>query len=169
MAEPIEIPPPKPNPREELYHKLEKAPQEHAEALLDAYAILQLLRDKGLLEIAKGALGSGEKLLWVLTQTLDSDEAITAFRNLVVLTKILGGLNPEVLEDLEHTLLVSVNEAKSQKPPGLFKIFSRFRNKESRRALNTIAAVMESFGKKLSVADNMGRKRKKTTRHGFEA
>jgi hypothetical protein len=66
MAAPILLKLPEPDPREALYRRLENAPKEHAEALLAACDILQELHDKGLLEIAKGALGSGEKVLQIL-------------------------------------------------------------------------------------------------------
>ncbi|MEA2539054.1 MAG: hypothetical protein QOH35_420, partial [Acidobacteriaceae bacterium] len=61
MAEPILLNLPPSDPRETLYKRLESAPHEHAEALLTTYDILQGLHDQGILELAKGALGSSEK------------------------------------------------------------------------------------------------------------
>jgi Cupin len=42
------------DPREALYHRLEKAPLEHVEALLAAYEVLQGLHDRGVLETLRG-------------------------------------------------------------------------------------------------------------------
>lgn len=156
---------PRPNPREILMRKLERAPEAHAEALLDAYEILQLLRDKGLLEIAKGALGSGDKLLTLATETAQEEGSIAFIRNLTCLVKIVGAMNPVVLEDVEKTLLNSVNRARDQKPPSLFKIFRKFSGENSRRFLAATASLVDSFGKTMSIADQPGRKRKRVYRH----
>jgi len=66
MAQPILLELPRRDPREALYDRLKAAPQEHCEALLNVYDILQELQDRGVLEIAKGALGSSEKVLKIL-------------------------------------------------------------------------------------------------------
>jgi uncharacterized protein YjgD (DUF1641 family) len=120
MAQGIPFAPPPRDPREELIRKLDKAPQEHAEALLDSYDILQLLRDKGILELTKGVLGSGEKVLEVLTKTLETEEAISLLRNLIILVKLVGGLNPEVLEEVQTALTHSVQRARNQNLRGSF-------------------------------------------------
>ncbi len=67
-------------PREVLRKKLENAPLEHAEALLTLLDIVQELHDKGLLEIAKGALGSGEKVMKIGVEAASSPEVIQAIR-----------------------------------------------------------------------------------------
>jgi hypothetical protein len=46
MAEPIVLKLAPRDPREALYHRLEKAPLEHVEALLAAYEVLQGLHDR---------------------------------------------------------------------------------------------------------------------------
>ena len=55
-----EIPPR--DPRKELIARLESAPSEHAEALLDAYELLQELYDRRVLETVRGALSASDKL-----------------------------------------------------------------------------------------------------------
>ena len=54
MAEPIVLKLVPRDPREALYHRLEKAPLEHVEALLAAYEVLQGLHDRGVLETLRG-------------------------------------------------------------------------------------------------------------------
>ena len=61
MARPIALKLPPRDPREALYHRLEKAPVEHAEALLAAYEVLQGLQDRGVLEMLRGALRRGRQ------------------------------------------------------------------------------------------------------------
>ena len=42
------------NSRNDLMRRLEQAPEEHAEALLAAYDLLQRMHEKGLVDIASG-------------------------------------------------------------------------------------------------------------------
>jgi uncharacterized protein YjgD (DUF1641 family) len=167
MAEPIPFPPPPRDPRAALIRQLENAPMDHAEALLDAYAILQLLRDKGLLEIAKGALGSGEKILDLLTETIDSREFVRAVRNLVILGKIAGSLDPVVLEKIVAAVSGSVSEARTQKPPGLLHLLGTLAGPDSRRALGPIVTALASLGATLDESKNppAGLPKKTVTRH----
>jgi hypothetical protein len=57
MAQPIPLEIPPRNPRAELQSRLEHAPEEHAEAVLAAYEVLQQLHNRGVLEIMRGACG----------------------------------------------------------------------------------------------------------------
>lgn len=59
---------------------MENAPKEHAKALLAACDSLQRLRDRGLLELARGALGLGEKVLRILVETGNSPEVMRALQ-----------------------------------------------------------------------------------------
>ena len=63
MAKPIPLELPTRDPREELRSRLERAPVEHAEALLAGYDVLQGLHDCGVLELLQGVLGSGGRVL----------------------------------------------------------------------------------------------------------
>ena len=167
MAEPIPFEAPRRDPRAELLLKLQNAPLDHAEALLDAYAVLQLLRDKGLLEIAKGALGSGEKVLGILTETIDSKEFIRTVRNLVILGKIVGSIDPVVLEKIVGSVSGSFEKARTEKPPGLLHLLGAMTGRNSRRALGPIVAALGALGEGLDgnkIAPVESRK-KKVTRH----
>ena len=50
MAQPIPLEIPPRNPRAELRSRLEQAPEEHAEAVLAAYEVLQQLHERGVKE-----------------------------------------------------------------------------------------------------------------------
>jgi len=63
MAQPIPLEIPPRNPRAELRSRLEQAPEEHAEAVLAAYEVLQELHSRGVLEIMRGALAASDELL----------------------------------------------------------------------------------------------------------
>jgi uncharacterized protein YjgD (DUF1641 family) len=162
--------PERPDPREALYKKLANAPAAHAEALLDGYEVLQLARDKGLLELAKGALGSGEKLMTQMTEIIGTDEVISLTRNLVIVVKILASLNPQMLEDIEKAVTKNANIAKAEKPPGLLHLLRAFLSAESRRFMGLLAAILQILGHNLQQGRAqspaiLGKTRKKTTRH----
>ncbi len=54
MAQPIPLEVPPRNPRDELRSRLEQAPEQHPEAVLAAYEVLQELHSRGVLEIMRG-------------------------------------------------------------------------------------------------------------------
>ena len=66
MAKPIPLEFPAREPREELQARLQNAPQEHAQALLAAYEVLQGLHDRGVFELMRGALASSDKLIEIV-------------------------------------------------------------------------------------------------------
>ena len=76
MAQPIPLELPTRDPRAELQFRLQTAPVEHAEALLAAYEVLQGLHDRGVLELLRGTLGSGDKLLEIVVEAAKTPESI---------------------------------------------------------------------------------------------
>jgi uncharacterized protein YjgD (DUF1641 family) len=149
MAQPLLLEIPAHHPREALQHRLEKAPLEHAEALLSAYDVLQELHEKGVLELIKGALGSGDKVLEIIVKEINTPAAITAIRNLVILTQIAGSLDPEMLEALAAAVPSGLAEAKKSNPLGPFQLLKKLLSSDTRRALTSLTLVLESFGKRL--------------------
>ena len=153
MAAPILLTIPPHDPREQLYRRIENAPKEHAEALLAACDILQGLHDKGLLEIAKGALGSGEKILEILVEAGNTPEAIRGIRNIMVLTKLFAAIDPTLLEALAAAVPSALAEAKTDKPLGLVGIMSKATHADTRRMLTIALKIAESLGKELGSKD----------------
>jgi uncharacterized protein YjgD (DUF1641 family) len=149
MAQPIPLTLPPRDPREALYHKLENAPQDHAEALLAVYDILQKLQDQGVLEIIRGGLGSSDKILEILVDATKTPEAIRGIRNLILLAKMADSLDPEMLGGLAKAIPDSLARAKTEKPMGLFRLLKSFRSADSRRAMTVIARITEALGKGL--------------------
>jgi uncharacterized protein YjgD (DUF1641 family) len=149
MAEPILFKLPQRDPREALYQRLENAPKEHAEALLALCDILQGLHDRGILELAKGALGSSEKVLQILVNTANTPEVIRGIRNAMILAKIADSIDPQLLEGLERAVPEGLAEAAKPKPPGLFSVLRKLLSHDTRRVLIATASILESLGKSL--------------------
>ncbi len=149
MAEPILLKIAPRDPREALYQRLENVPREHVEALLAVCDILQGLHDRGILELAKGALGSSEKVLQILVNTANTLEVIRGIRNAMILAKIADSIDPQLLEDLERAVPEGLAEAAKPKPPGLFSVLRKLLSRDTRRVLIATASILESWGKSL--------------------
>src|SRR5262249_26228205 len=122
MAEPIPLNLPPRDPRAELQARLQQAPLEHAEALLSAYEVLQGLHDSGALEMARGALGSRDKLIQTAVDAANTPESVCGIRNLVIFAKILGSVEPELVEGFAKSLpeAIAATKAYGSEPPGFW-------------------------------------------------
>jgi len=149
MAKPIPLQVPARDPREELRSRLDQAPLEHAEALLAGYEVLQGLYDEGVLDLLRGLLGSGGKVLETATEAARAPESTRAIRNLVILGKSLAEIEPELLDGFAMALPEAMREARAQgkEPPGFFAILNKFRSKDLRRGLVAVNSLLESWGK----------------------
>ncbi len=153
MAEPIALKLAPRDLREALYHRLENAPLEHAEALLAAYEVLQGLQDRGVLEMLRGALGSRDKVLQILVDAVNTPEAIRGIRNFMILTRIFDTLEPELLEALAQAVPEGMAQAKMPEPLGLWNLLKKLSSRDGRRALTAVTGVLESLGKSLDASE----------------
>src|SRR5260370_365883 len=98
MAQPIPLEIPPRNPRAELRSRLEQAPEEHAEAVLAAYEVLEELHSRGVLEIMRGALAASDDILEKVVDNVRTPEAIRTIRNLLVCSRILRSIDPSQID-----------------------------------------------------------------------
>lgn len=153
MARPIPLQLPPRDPREELRKRLEEAPLEHAEALLDSYKLLQQLHNHGVFELLRGALGASDKLIEATVDAAKSDESVRAIRNAIILAKILGSINPDVLQSVAVAVSETLGcyEKTIIEPPGIFSLLSQFRHKESRRSIALVNKLLKTFGNQIKL------------------
>lgn len=149
MAQPVPLEVAPRDAREELRRRLEHAPEEHAEAILDAYEALQGLHDAGVLDLLRGALGASDRLADKLTAALDTPEVIRAIRNFILLAKLFGGIPPDVLNSLAQTAIEGAGKEKAHRAPSLLQLLRRFRSEDSRHALAIFLDLVEAVGKGL--------------------
>src|SRR6266850_4230118 len=123
MAQPIRLEFPARDAHAELQTRLQNAPVQHAEALLSGYELLQGLHDRGVLDLLRGALGSSDKVIETVVDAAKSPEAIIATRNLLILSKVVFSLEPELLEDIAQAVPNSLAQAREQKPLSLLQLF----------------------------------------------
>ena len=138
------------DPREELRRKLEDAPEQHAEALLESYELLQSLHDAGVLRLLRGTLDSGDKILEVAVNAANSAEGVRALRNAIILGKMLGSINPDLLQAFAVATSATLGcQPPIVEPPGLLKLIAEFREPELRRSMALINRFLEILGSEL--------------------
>jgi uncharacterized protein YjgD (DUF1641 family) len=146
MARPIPLELPPRDPREELRDRLQQAPIAHAEALLDSYELLQQLHDRGVFELLRGGFSASDKLIETAVDAAKSDESIRAIRNAIILGKMLGSIDPELLQSVAVAVGQTFGRSQKTEPPGLFSLLNRFRTKEVRRSLALMSLFLEKLG-----------------------
>lgn len=161
MAQPIPLQLPPRDSREELTARLRSAPAEHAEALLAGYEVLQGLHDSGTLDLLRGVLGSGDKLLQTAVNATRTPQALRVVRNLVLLAKILGEIDPDLFEGFLQAIPEAMQHAKEEAKdsPGLLSTLNQFRNKDLLRGIVVINSLLKIWGREfLSAADSQSKK-----------
>ena len=153
MAQPIPLQLPPRDPREELRKRLDQAPIAHAEALLDSYELLQQFHDHGVFELLRGAFSASDKLIETAVDASKSDESVRAIRNAIILGKMLGAINPDVLQcvALAAGETLGCYEKPVIEPPGLLSLLNQFRHKELRRSVALINRFLESLGNQIKL------------------
>jgi uncharacterized protein YjgD (DUF1641 family) len=151
MAQPISLERPPRDARQELRKRLEEAPMEHAAALLDSYELLQQLHDRRVFELLRGALGASDKLVETAVDAAKSEESVRALRNVIILGKMLGSINPEILQGVAVAVgeTLGCYEKPVIEPPGLFALLGQFRRKELRRSMALINRFLETLGNQI--------------------
>ena len=156
MAQPIPLEIPPRNPRAELQSRLENAPEEHAEAVLAAYEVLQQLHNRGVLEIMRGGLAASDELLQRVVDNAKTPEAIRAIRNLFLLQGILGSIEPGWFKAISQAIPegIAKGTAERDQPVRLFSLLRRLTSKDSLRGLAAAVDFLQAFGRNLHSAQN---------------
>ncbi len=148
MANPITFKPKSVDPKLELQRRLDAAPNEHAEALLVAYDLLEEAHRQGILDALHGAIGAKDTLVGLLAKYSAEPVSVNAIRNLLILGKVLGTLDPEPLsllsKEMAHAMQAHTEEVKQ---PSLWQLFKRLSSPESRRGLSLMTLLLGAVGR----------------------
>ena len=153
MAKPIPLELSTSHPREELHHRLEQAPLAHAEAILAGFEVLQDLHERGVLELLRGVMGGGDKILEIVVEATKTPEAIRGIRNLLILTRVVGSINPEVLEKFAEAVpdaLIAASKVQEKEPPSLWQALRMASSAHLRRGLAVMDSVLGTLSKDFS-------------------
>ena len=99
------------------------------------------------------ALSASDKIIETAVDAAKSDESVRAIRNAIILGKMLGAINPEVLQCVATAACQTLGcyEKPVIEPPGLFSLLSQFRHKELRRSLALINRFLEKLGNQIKL------------------
>jgi uncharacterized protein YjgD (DUF1641 family) len=148
MANPISFKPKVVDPKLELQRRLEAAPNDHAEALLVAYDVLEEAHRQGILDALHGALGAKDTIVGLLAKYSAEPVSVNAIRNLMVLGKLLGTLDPEPISQLSKEMAAAMAEHNGEtKPPSLWQIVKNVRTPEARRGLALMTRMLGAIGR----------------------
>lgn len=143
----------------ELFRKLQTAPAEHAAAILSAYELLQEAHDHGVLDTLRGALGAGEAFVSKAAEYANTPEGIRTLRNLLALGRVLGEIDPSLLDAVLKALGDANRRVReSSGPPSLWHSLRRLTGPGSRRMLASAAEFAESFGTAQGDAESSDRR-----------
>jgi uncharacterized protein YjgD (DUF1641 family) len=150
MTRPIAFKPITVDFKADLVRRLEKAPAEHAAALLAALDILEVAHREGLLDILHGMIGAKDTITAQVAKYASLPEGVAGIRNLLTAAKILTELDPEVLDHLSKAMAGATEEHKrEQQPPSLLQIAKRATSEDSRRGLSFLTLLLSGFGRSL--------------------
>ena len=148
MANPISFTPKAVDPRLELQRRLADAPNQHAEALLVAFDLLEEAHRQGVLDALHGAIGAKDTIVGLVAKYSAEPLSVNAIRNLLALGKILGTLEPEPLSQLSKEMAVAIDTHKrEQEPPSLWQLFKRATSPDARRGLSFMTLMLSAIGR----------------------
>ena len=151
MAQPIRFTVPPSDPRVVLRERLERAPEEHAQAVLAAYDLLQALHDRGILDVATSAMAASDELLEKVVDGVNTPGAIRSLRNLMFWQGVLGSIEPKWFKGLVQAIPegLAIATAERDEPIRVWKLLRRALSRDSLRGLAAAVDFLESFGRHL--------------------
>lgn len=150
MAAPLTFKPQPVDHKKELQKRLEAAPVEHGEALLVLWDLLQTAHDQGILDLLDGMVSAKDTIAITIAKYAKTPEGIAAIRNLLATVKLMGQLDPEVLDSLSGVLAKATEEHRAERqPPSLWQLFKRATSVESRRAISFMTLLLQGLGRSL--------------------
>jgi len=157
MAKPIQFHPPAADDRPERQAAIDRAPIDHAAALLAVYELVQALHDRGVIDTATSAVKAGDDLLATAVDAANTPQAIRALRNVLAAQKVLESLDPDVVGTIPDALAAATSQ--SREPVRLWTLIRRALSKDTLRALSAGVAFLESLGRSLRALDAAKHKR----------
>ncbi len=148
MANPIAFTPQKADPRIELQRRLAAAPNEHAEALLVAYDLLEEAHKQGILDALHGAVKAKDTIISLLAEHGTQQVNINAVRHVLAVGQMVGSFDPEPISNLAKEAYTAMeSERRESKPPSLWQLFRRMTHPDARRGLSFGLSMLAALGR----------------------
>jgi uncharacterized protein YjgD (DUF1641 family) len=141
--------------RNDLLRRLEQAPQEHVEALLSTYELLQRMHDRGLIDVANGLLSASDTVVERCADMVRSREGVNGIRVTFMLINLLSALDV----DRMHALL----SGSDSQPPSMLKLGRDAMSSDARRGMAAAVGLLNILGSALR--KQTGESRRAATPH----
>ena len=125
------------DPATALRARLDAAPIEHTDAVLATYALLQELRDHGVLDLLRGLTATSGEIVAKVSEAANTPGSIVALRN----------IDPDILHGVANIVTKPAEPASHS--GGFWKTVRRLGSKENRRAVGAAAYGLQVFGRVL--------------------
>jgi uncharacterized protein YjgD (DUF1641 family) len=126
------------NARQDLMRRLDAAPQQHVEAILSSYDLLQRMHDKGLIDLASGLLSASDTVVDKVADLANSTEITSVMRLTFMMTNVIKKLDINRI----HGLL----SGKDAKPASLFELGRQALSEDARVGLTVGLGLLCAFG-----------------------
>jgi len=126
------------NARMDLLRRLEAAPEEHVEAILSSYELLQRMHDRGVIDLLNGLLSAGDTVVEKLADLADSAEVTSMLRLTFMMTNLLKAMNVDNM----HRLLTS-DEVKTA---SLLTLARQATSDDARLGMTVAVGLLNEFG-----------------------
>lgn len=133
------------NSRQDLLRRLEAAPEQHIEALLASYELLQRMHDAGLIDLANGLLSAGGTVISKISDVMEAREVLTALRTTFMLTNLLRVIDANEL----HNLLSET----SARPASFVGLGRELMNEDVRTGIATSIGLLKILGTAIRKSD----------------
>jgi uncharacterized protein YjgD (DUF1641 family) len=124
--------------REDLVRRIQEAPNEHAEALLAGYDLLQRLHEKGIIDLVNGLLSAGDTVVERVVDVISSKETVIALRIALIFSNLLSSIDPDKL----HAVMSNAG----RDAPSLLAIGKQATSKDARRGMAAAVGLLNVFG-----------------------
>lgn len=149
MAKPIQLDFPARDRRAEVQQRLAEAPAEHAAAILEFLELLEVLHERKVLSTLRGAFGAGGDLAGYIAHASAQPESIRALRNAITIAKILGQIDPELLEAIQQSVPQRSADQLQSRAPGLWRTIRILSSPSARRTIFAAGLILVGIGKYL--------------------
>jgi uncharacterized protein YjgD (DUF1641 family) len=132
-----------PDSRDDLVRRLQNAPAEHSEALLEMYELVQRLHDSGVLALLNGMLSAGDDVIKRVVDLVSSKEAVNTLRVGLMLADLMGSLD---VNKLSHAL----EPTSPGEEPSLWKLGKQATAKDARVGIAASVQLLTAFGEAIA-------------------
>jgi len=169
MAHAITFKPAPVDYHQELMKRVESAPREHAEALLVLWELLETAHKQGILELVEGLIGGKDIIAGKLAESARLPESVAAIRNGIALARVLGSIDPDMLQRFAKGLDEATRETAAyekqaamhgtksaaaqehkkaaQKAPSWWHILKQAMSEDARRGIGFATNLLVAFGR----------------------